>query len=461
MSLTARLTLLYALISSVVLGLFSVVILSAIEQHFIEQDHDLVASRFARVQSRLALLERPGQLDELHTLLHDVLVSHQEMLVLAMTPDDRAVLQMPANELVEQRLRSAIRSGGEGPFEWRFDERPYRGWTTTIPTALPGHPAVRFALAIDIDHHVMFIRRFIRSLSLLGVGAVMTSALLGWAVARHGLRPLHRMRAQAEQVTASRLDRRVSTADVPRELAELAETLNAMLERLEDAFQRLSAFSADLAHELRTPISNLMTQTQVILSQPRGADDYRDALESNAEELERMTRMVADMLFLAKADHGLMLPTRESVDLRRTVDDLFDYYDALAEAREVRLVVTGEGTVLGDRLMLRRAFGNLLSNAIRHTHPDGEIRVGIDGDESSLRIRISNTGETIAADDLPHLFDRFYRADKARRRDATEGSGLGLAITRAVVVAHGGELSVSSGAGLTCFALTLPRGEGV
>lgn len=456
MSLTTRLTLLYALISSVVLGVFSVVIVSAIEQHFIEQDHDLVQGRFARVQTRLAEVSTHAQLGELHALLHDAVVGHQDMLVLGLMPEGRVVLQMPADPGVEARLRAAMDAPRTGPFELSVGGRPYRGWTTTLQTALPERPALRFALAIDIDHHAMFMARFVRSLSVLGVLAVLASALLGWAVARHGLAPLTRMRAQAERVTASRLDQRVSVTDVPLELAELADTLNAMLGRLEDAFKRLSAFSADLAHELRTPISNLMTQTQVILSQPRDADDYRDALESNAEELERMTRMVADMLFLAKADHGLMLPHREQVDLAATVSDLFDYYDAVAELGEVRLVRQGEATVSGDRLMLRRALGNLLSNAIRHTPPGGRVDVRIENGER-VRVAVHNSGEPVAAEDLPHLFDRFYRADKARRHDASEGSGLGLAITQAVVFAHGGEISVSTDDIGSCFALTLPR----
>ncbi len=457
MSLTTRLTLLYALISSAVLGVFCVVIVSAIEQHFIEQDHDLVNGRLARIQSRLASISRADQLEQLHTLLHDVVVSHQDMLVLALLPDDRVVLQMPHDASAEARLRGAL-DARAAAFEWELDDHPYRGWTAVMPTALPGQPSVRFALAIDISHHAMFIERFIRSLSVLGVLAVLASALLGWAVARHGLAPLTRMRAQAERVTASRLDQRVSTADVPLELAELAETLNAMLGRLEDAFNRLSAFSADLAHELRTPISNLTTQTQVVLSQRRCADDYRDALESNAEELERMTRMVADMLFLAKADHGLMLPSREPVDLHQTVQDLYDYYDALAEVGEVSLVVSGGATVFGDRLMLRRALGNLVSNGIRHTPPGGQLRVEIEsgGMPDQVQVRVINTGETVAPEDLPHLFERFYRADRARRHDAAEGSGLGLAITKAVVDAHGGRISVSSADGQTCFALSLP-----
>jgi len=459
-SLTTRLTLLYAVMSSVVLLVFSGMIVSAVEQHFVEQDRDMVLGRLDRVQTQLATLTSVDQLSGLHALLHDSVAGHQEMLVLAIASDGQIVLQMPDDDAVEAQLRQKMAAAEAGPFELSYESRPFRGWTRALPTGIPGVPEVGFALAIDIDHHAMFIQRFVRSLTGVGVFAVVVSALLGWVVARRGLAPVTRMQAQAALVTASRLDQRVSVADVPQEFAGLAETLNAMLARLEDAFKRLSAFSADLAHELRTPISNLTTQTQVILSQTRTADDYREALESNAEELERMTRMVADMLFLAKADHGLMLPSREPVDLHRSVLDLFDYYDALAELSEVRLSVCGEGVVAGDRLMLRRALGNLLSNALRHTSAGGQVMVDIrtEAGASGARaiVAVDNTGEGIPPDALPHVFDRFYRADKARSHGAAEGSGLGLAITRAVVIAHGGEISVTSSDGRTRFVMVLP-----
>ena len=230
-----------------------------------------------------------------------------------------------------------------------------------------------------------------------------------------------------------------------------------MLERLEDAFQRLSDFSADLAHELRTPVSNLMMQTQVALSLPRDADHYRAILESNSEEYERLARMISDMLLLAKAENGLVLVHEEFVDLAHEVRQLFDFYELSADEKHIGLQVRGEGTLHGDRLMLRRALGNLISNALRHTPVRGTICVEINQDGAQLRIQVQNTGEPIAAAHLARFFERFYRADPARQRDAGEGTGLGLSITQAIVRAHGGEVSAASSDGMTNFSLFFPN----
>src|SRR5665811_1555660 len=182
-------------------------------------------------------------------------------------------------------------------------------------------------VATDIVHHQAFFRSFLQTLWLFVAGAAALTGLLGWAVARRGLGPLRAMREQAQVVTAQQLSYRLPVESAPLELAELAQSLNDMLARLEEAFRRLSDFSSDIAHELRTPVTNLMTQTQVALSRTRSAEEYRSILESNAEEFEHMGRMISDMLLLAKAENGLVVPSRETVNLATQVRALFDYYD--------------------------------------------------------------------------------------------------------------------------------------
>jgi two-component system heavy metal sensor histidine kinase CusS len=294
---------------------------------------------------------------------------------------------------------------------------------------------------------------FRQTLWLFVAIAAVLVGLLGWVVVRRGLAPLQAMRARAAGVTASSLDTRLSLDAVPVELAELAETLNEMLARLEDSFQRLKDFSSDLAHELRTPVSNLMTQTQVALTRARSADEYREVLASNAEEYERLARMIGDMLFLAQADHGLVVPQREPVDLALQVRELFDFFDALAEEKNLHLALTGSGQVSGDKLMLRRALANLISNAIRHTPAGGTIRVAIESSGEATKLSVENSGDPIPQEQLSRIFDRFYRGDASRH--GGEGAGLGLAITRSIVRAHGGEISVRSGGGGVCFELRM------
>ena len=246
------------------------------------------------------------------------------------------------------------------------------------------------------------------------------------------------------------------SAALPTELVDLAAAFNGMLARLEDSFRRLSEFSSDLAHELRTPVSSLMTQTHVALSRTRSADEYREVLYSNSEEYERLARMIADMLFLAKSDHGLLVPRGETVDLAAEVRELFEFYDALAEDRQISMALIGQGAVHGDRLMLRRAISNLLSNAIDHTPHGGRVNVCLEpAGDGGVRLSVENPGDGIAPEHLPRLFDRFYRVDPSRQR-STDGAGLGLAIAKAIAVAHRGTVRAVSADGLTRFEMLFP-----
>jgi two-component system heavy metal sensor histidine kinase CusS len=230
-----------------------------------------------------------------------------------------------------------------------------------------------------------------------------------------------------------------------------------MLERVEESFQRLTNYSADIAHELRTPVANLMTQTQVALTRARSIDEYREVLYSTMEEYERMAQMIGDMLFLAQAENGLFKPDIINVNLEHEISGLFEYYVAWAEERGVTLKLEGHALTVGDRLMLRRALSNLLSNAIRHTPPRQSVRVLLDDSgRNEVTITVENPGLIIAPQHIPRLFDRFYRVDPSRYRD-NDGAGLGLAIVKSIIDIHHGTIKVISEQGYTRFYLTLPR----
>jgi len=285
----------------------------------------------------------------------------------------------------------------------------------------------------------------------------LLSGLLGWLLVRSGLRPLREVTQVAASVSAKSLRERIPDDSTPAELQQLVQAFNAMLARLEDAFVRLSNFSADIAHELRTPLSNLMTHTEVALTRGRSLEQYQDNLHSNLEELQRMSRMIDDMLFLAKADNGLIVPDAKPVALEQLCTQLLDYYQLPADERGVRFELSGAGTIQGDLLMLRRALSNLLSNALRYT-PDGErIRVAIERGAGQVTLEVSNPGATIATEHLERLFDRFYRVDPARREGSPSNAGLGLAITRSIVQAHQGRIHCTSAQGRTSFMLEFPN----
>lgn len=342
-------------------------------------------------------------------------------------------------------------------FEWEHNGQTYRGLIAEARTALSNVDIVKVAISVDIGVHREFMASFGRTLWFSIALAILGSAILGWLGVRRGLIPVHQMAMVTQRISVDRLKDRIDMTYLPRELVELAAAFNEMLMRLEEAFRRLSDFSADIAHELRTPVNNLMTQTEVALSRPRTPVEYQDVLQSNLEEYTRLARMISDMLFLAKADTGMIVPTRESIDLEQDVRQLFEFYDALCEERGITLALNGAATATGDRLMLRRALSNLLSNAVKHTPRDGRITISLATDASdALSIRIENPGETILPEHLPRLFDRFYRADVSRTA-SDESTGLGLAITKSIIETHGGHISVDSHEGNTVFEITLPK----
>jgi len=188
-------------------------------------------------------------------------------------------------------------------------------------------------------------------------------------------------------------------------------------------------------------------------------EDYREALNTNLAEVQWRAQLVNDMLYLAKADHGLLMPKREPLELAEEVDLLLEFFAPLAEDAQVTLSRDGDARLQGDRSMLRRALSNLLDNALRFTPPGGEVRVRINDQAKSLSLSVENSGEGIPADLLPRLFDRFYRADPARHEGSSEHAGLGLAITQSIVRAHGGQIRCESADGWTRFVIELPKGD--
>jgi two-component system heavy metal sensor histidine kinase CusS len=467
LSLTARLTLLFAIGSTVVLLALGLLIGGTIERHFEELDRDALTGKLMLARHEVERVTTPQDLERLPAQLSDAIVGHHDLLVQIRGPQKEILLASSNVEFPGDWLAHVTQTPGTRLFAWSQGGHSYRGLAASIATAMPSAPSLVVAVAVDIEHHITFMHDFMQTLWLFVTGAAGLTGVLGWFAVRRSLAPLRAMRERTAAVTAQKLDQRLPVDAVPAELADLATTLNEMLARLEDAFCRLSDFSSDLAHELRTPITNLMTQTQVSLSRTRDAASYREILESNAEEFERLARMISDMLFLAKAENGLttapVLAHCEQVDLTREVRELFDFYDALADEKGIHLELVGAGHVPGDRLMLRRALSNLLSNALRYTPRDGTVVVTIASQEAQgaedaqTVLSVENPGETIEPQHLPRLFERFYRVDPSRQHATGEGTGLGLAITQAIVRAHRGHVSVTSTAGRTCFSIRLPR----
>lgn len=455
-SVTFRLTLLFASVSTTVLLLLGLLIGALVEGHFEELDMELLGGKMELLRHALEKVRSPQELAALPGQLEDSLVGHHGLAVRVLTPDGQRLYSTEGSTFPSELLAGAAKQP-LWPTLWVDSENhSFRGIAALAPIGIQGMAPAVVAVSTDMVHHEHFMHSFKTALwSVVGFAALLTG-FLGWVVAHRGLAPLREICRSAASITANRLDQRLAVESIPVELAEVAQTLNEMLARLEESFRRLSDFSSDLAHELRTPVSNLLTQTQVTLSKTRTLDAYQDVLASNAEEFERLSRTIADMLFLAKSDNDLIVPNREKVDLAAEISSISEFYEALVEEKGVCLTCTGSGVVLGDRLMLRRAVGNLLSNAVRHTPEEGRVTVRVDDtDKACVIVSVENTGETIAPEHLPRLFDRFYRVDPSRQRFGEE-AGLGLAITRSIAHAHGGEVRVHSKNGITVFEIQLP-----
>jgi two-component system heavy metal sensor histidine kinase CusS len=283
--------------------------------------------------------------------------------------------------------------------------------------------------------------------------AFLFTAGLGYLLLRRGLRPLRMMAAHAADITPARLHSRMDSANTPVELQQLSDAYNAMLDRLADGYQRLTQFSADLAHEIRTPVGSLMGHCQVALRQARSPDEYQMLLASNLEELERISRMVESILFLARADEAEAALNRHELDLSDELQRIAGYFEGLAEERQMTLKPIGAGRLNADPLLLRRALSNLVANAIRYADESSEILMRVVQVADETRIEVENQGPVLTQSVLSKLFDRFYRGD-ASRHQSSDSNGLGLAIVAAIMHLHGGEVTVNQPAnGRICFAL--------
>ena len=449
LSLTARVSLLFAAaITAVLLGLGWLVAWS-VDRHFREMDRHDLEGKLALVANLLAKARTEAAMDNVPQELDDALVGHAGLAIVLIDGGGNTWfasrdLAYPA-ALLRQPAKAALTTWSEG-------ERDYRGLAATLTTGYGAR--LTAAIALDISHHQHFIGEFHRRLALIMALAALASAGLGWLAVHTGLRPLRRVTALASGLSASRLHERLPVADLPPEIRTLATAFNAMLDRLEDAFRRLSEFSSDIAHELRTPVATLLTQSQVALARERTAAEYREVLQSGMEEYERLARMIEDMLFLAKADNRLIVPAREAVDLAAEAAGLIEFHGIVAEERGIRLDLVGAATATGDRLMLRRALSNLLANAIRHCPAGATVTVRLGADAAGAMAAVENPGD-IPAEQLPRLFDRFYTGDPSRR----DGVGLGLAIVRSIVEAHGGGVTAESADGRIRFVIRLPATE--
>jgi two-component system heavy metal sensor histidine kinase CusS len=492
-SMTAQISLAITLVSVLIILLFGTLLDGFLARELREESELLLLSNLAFIRDDLAagagdpalaarLVDRATRRTR---RLHAEIVDEQRGTVIARSPKYLVPAAAPPAQVLATGLLppeatvaqvEALRDRlAAATAIWQApDGMRYRVLRGRIPLPAQGAQPPRsllVGLAIETTPSRQLRQRNRQNLETALVVAAVLASLFGVWIARRILVSVRRLGTAASRIGALALHERLPLHGTPTELVESTLAFNHMLDRLQDAFDRLSAFSSDLAHDLRTPIGNLLGEAQVALSRPRSAEEYRAVLESAVEEYERISRMIGNMLFLARADNQAGIAARWS-DAQAALERVAGYFELLAEERGVVLELDlqappGAGRrVWADETMLVRALSNLVSNALQHAHRGTAIRlsaeVGADGD---CTIRVSNEGPTIPAEHQPRIFDRFYRVDASRQGSAT-GSGLGLAIVRSIMEMHGGTVQVASAPGeRTVFTLHFPadgtaRGDG-
>lgn len=457
-SLTIRLTLLFALAAAIILSILCVIVSVMVNDHFIEQDRRDLNNQITRIQQLFSQVHNQAEFDNVLLRLRNELPSSHGLVATITDVNGQVLFTNAPQQITNIEFALKPQAPVTDILTWQTAQSSYRGMKGVLDSPYTTLLGKYIVVGIDIAHHEVFLSSFRHSMRVSTATATLLMGWLGWLAVIRGLSPLRQLILSASEVTANKLDNRLPVESVPLELRGLAETLNQMLERLEDSFKRLSNFSSDIAHELRTPISSIKTQTQVTLSRARSINEYKKTLYSNAEELDRLSSIVSDMLFLAQADNGLTPPNQTPFSLEEEIENLFDFYEAFAEERHIQLRSTGQAQTIGDRLMIRRALSNLLINAIKNSYPNTAIEVEITPiNTQQVQLAIRNQGDTIPKEHLPRLFDRFYRVDSSRQhKNYTEGVGLGLAITRSIIEVHKGSTSAYSKNNMTTFTVTLP-----
>ena len=304
-----------------------------------------------------------------------------------------------------------------------------------------------------------FAARAWRIMFITLCAGALAASVFAWWITRRILASAERLGNTANRISAQALHERLVPGHSPTELEPVTLAFNHMLDRLEDAFDRLSGFSSDLAHDLRAPIHRLMTATQVTLARPRSADEYRTVLESAVQDYERIGRLIENILFLARADHAQTTIHPTTMSLAQRLGNTVDFFELLAEERGLQLVLQVEGNarVWADDTLLSRAVGNLLTNALRHARPGSTIVLSAAPTPGGgCRIAVANEGEPIPPVHHADIFERRYRIEDPDTED-TPGSGLGLAIVRSTMELHGGTVGVRSAPGQpTVFTLDFP-----
>ena len=373
----------------------------------------------------------------------------------------RTVLETPgmSQELPTPAATDLAALGSGGEISREAVSSSGKLFQTLAARVAGGTPARFVQVAIDRDSEDRLLARYRARFWLVLSISVIFCSLAGYVIAKSGMRPIENIGRTAEHIGSTTLHERIVTLGLPAELSGLAKTFNSMLDRLQESFERISQFSDDVAHELRTPINNLRGEIEVALSKARSSENYRETLGSCLEECGRISRVIQSLLFLARAENTTEPLQRENIDVGKELAAVHEFYEAAAADAGVNLGVSAAIDLRAalDRTLFQQAVSNLVSNAIAHTPTGGTVEITAHNYASGLQVRVMDTGCGIAPEHLPHVLDRFYRVDRARS-SSRHNVGLGLAVVKGIVERHAGTIEMHSEVGRgTRVNLIFPR----
>ncbi|MBN3744032.1 heavy metal sensor histidine kinase [Burkholderia sp. Se-20373] len=458
-SLLQRLTLAFAVVAALVFALTGAYLYRSLSAELTRRD-DIEIS--GKLNQFLQLAHASGSIAALRAdpaVFHEVLLSHPGVYLGIYDGQNRALVEHSdeaGNTLASVIAAPHPASRARGPFTC---SPPGIGTSRCVYAreTLPSGDAIQVALARTATDRQSLLESYRVDIWLAAaVGALLVGAL-GYAVASRGLRPVESLGRQTSRIEAHNLNARLDARGGPVELHELATSVNRMLDRLERAFVRLSQFSSDLAHDMRTPLANVISASQVTLSRARTTEEYEALIDSNIEECERLQRMIENMLFLARTDNARQHLKTTEFDAGSELRRLASYFQALADEAGVRIDVHGEAPVVADATLFRRAVSNLSSNALEHAEAASTIELTVSTQGRYAVVEVTNRGAAIPPEQVDKIFERFYRIDSSRH-GAARNAGLGLAIVKSIMELHRGKVEVASRDGRTTFALYFPRG---
>ncbi|MFL1547398.1 heavy metal sensor histidine kinase [Pseudomonas sp. O39] len=443
-ALSFRLAVMFALVSALLLGSIGFYLYQSLQREVAWRDDQALLGRLERMQ---ALINDSVSVEQLRNRpkLYENMLGNRDNLLWIVDDIGKVLIEINPVSMSVPKLPAAAQARlGDG----HASQAVRLAWKDVMQG---GRGLTLIAGKLLSEREQMLGVYRLKLWLAMSVGALL-AFVLGWWVSRRGLQPVRMLVQRAAGIDVQHLHLRLDEFNELSELQALSHALNQMPARLEDGFAQLSRFSEDLAHEMRTPLSNLMGHTQQSLRHSRSIEDYQNLLVSNQEEYERLARMIDSMLFLARTEQSHASVNHELIDLYDLVEQLCEYFEGVAQERDVTLINHAHDQLRADPALIRRALANLLANALRYGAPAAAVTISSVVWEDRIEVTVHNQGQPISAEHLPRLFERFYRCDPSRNQPDDSG-GLGLAIVRSIMQLHGGRVTVESTGTGTRFCL--------